>query len=87
MNGPLSSTVIFKSNIKLYMGALIPLYAALPRGRFEPAPVRALLNELAVEFERRRVRLGVRNTQSKRALRQQIRGLYAMNKVAITAST
>ena len=37
-----------------YLGALSPLYAVLPGGRFEPARVRALLNELAAEFERRR---------------------------------
>ena len=35
-----------------YVGALSPLYAVLPGGRFEPARVRALLNELAAEFER-----------------------------------
>jgi DNA-binding transcriptional LysR family regulator len=37
-----------------YLGTLTPLYAVLPGGRFEPTRVRALLNELAAEFERRR---------------------------------
>jgi hypothetical protein len=68
-NKPLSSTVRFKSRIKLYLEALTPLYAVLPGGRVEPARVRSLRNELAAEFERRRVQtglrvsLGVENTQ------------------------
>ncbi len=35
-----------------YLGALTPLYAVLPGGRFEPVRVRALMTELAAEFER-----------------------------------
>ncbi|TAG33559.1 MAG: LysR family transcriptional regulator [Polaromonas sp.] len=38
-----------------YLGALTPLYAVLPGGRFEPARVRALMNGLAAAFEQWRV--------------------------------